>query len=177
MDQALRRAKTSGHVLDCPCGAGRLAPTLLARAERVTCVDLSDSMVAEARDALAVHGDAVTFHMASADALPFADDTFDTAVCHRLVHHMETATERAGVFAELARVARRRVICSFSDDSTRKAQSQRRRGVRRRRFPLTPAQFFEEAGVHGLSADGDVLHLNGWCSLVAVAVLRVGQAP
>lgn len=173
--KALARAQTKGRVLDCPCGAGRLTPTLLAHAEHVTCVDMSDSMVAEARDALAPHGERVGFAVASALDLPFEDSTFDTAVCHRLIHHMETADERAGVFRELARVAKRRVICSFSDDSTWKARSQRRRGVSRRRYPLQPDQFQSEVRAHGLVPDGKLLHLNGFCSLVTVAVLRVGD--
>lgn len=177
VSKALKRAGTSGRVLDVPCGAGRLTPTLLRQAEHVTCVDLSASMVDEARDALSAFGERVGFTVASADALPFDDGAFDTAVCHRLVHHMETADERAGVFRELARVARRAVICSFSDDSTWKARSQRRRGVKRRRYPLEPRQFFEEVAAHGLTPNGKLLHLNGWCSLVTVAVLDVGKAP
>ena len=38
---ALRRAEVAGRVLDCPCGAGRLVPTLLRVAEHVTAVDMS----------------------------------------------------------------------------------------------------------------------------------------
>ena len=176
VSKALVRAGTSGRVLDVPCGAGRLTPTLLRHAEHVTCVDLSASMVDEARDALAAFGDRVDFAVGSADALPFDHDAFDTVVCHRLVHHMETAEERAGVFAELSRVAERAVVCSFSDDSTWKARSQRRRGVKRRRYPLQPAQFFEEVAAHGLTPNGKLLHLNGFCSLVTVAVLHVEGA-
>lgn len=176
--RALTRAKTSGRVLDCPCGAGRLTPTLLAFADHVTCVDLSESMVDEAKDVLAgaAADGHVDFAVASASALPFDDNTFDTAVCHRLVHHMETPEERGTVFAEMARVAQRRVVCSFSDDSTWKARSQHRRAVKRRRYPLQPEQFFEEVRAHGLDPEGPLLHLNGFCSLVTIAVLRVEHA-
>lgn len=175
VDRALRRAQAQGRLLDCPCGAGRLTPTLLRHAEHVTCVDLSQAMVDEARDALAAFAEAgaVAFATAPADALPFEDDAFHTAVCHRLIHHMAAPEERVGVLRELARVASARVVMSFSDDSTWKARSQRRRGVHRRRHALMPEAFFAEAAAHGLVPRGAPVRLNGLHSLVAVAVFDV----
>ena len=177
--EALQRADAGGRMLDCPCGAGRLTPTLLERAEHVTCADISAAMVEEARSALAPFeaAGAVDFVVAGANDLPFPDDSFDTVVCHRLIHHMAEREERAAVMAELARVAKRRVVLSFSDDSTRKGRSQRRRGVTRKRHALMPADFHAEAAVHGLTAVGKPLRLNGLFSLVAVGVFAVGSAP
>ena len=179
VSDALARAGTSGRVLDCPCGAGRLTPTLLQHAEHVTCADISEAMVDEAREALGSFAEAgrVDFAVAPAYELPFEDDAFDTVVCHRLIHHMAEAEERAAVFAELARVAQRRVILSFSDDSTRKGKSQRRRGVNRKRHALMPEEFYAEVGAHGLTPIGRPFRLNGLFSLVAVAVLEVGPKP
>jgi ubiquinone/menaquinone biosynthesis C-methylase UbiE len=176
--RALARAGTRGRVLDCPCGAGRLVPTILRHAERVTCVDLSEAMVAEAREALAplAATGAVDFVVAPADDLPVEDGAFDTAVCHRLIHHMAAREERAGVLAEMARVARRRLVLSFSDDTTFKARRQRRRGIVRRRHTLAPEALRAEAAVHGLRPIGAPLRLDGFHSLVAVAVFAVGDA-
>jgi len=173
--RALQRAQAQGRVLDCPCGAGRLTPTLLEDADHVTCVDLSEAMVDEARDALETFANdgRVDFAVASADDLPFDDDAFDTAVCHRLVHHMAEPEERAGTFSELARVAQRSVVMSFSDDSTWKGRSQRRRGLHRRRHALQPEVFFEEAAAHGLTPVGEPLRLNAISSLVTIAVMRI----
>jgi len=178
VDRALERAGAHGRLLDCPCGAGRLPPTLLRHAEHVVCADLSDAMVTQAREALAplAQAGAVSFAVASAAALPMEADAFDTAVCHRLIHHMAAAEERGAVLAEMARVAARRVVISFSDDSTWKGRSQRRRGVNRRRSALQPAQFMEEAAAHGLRPLGQPLRLNGFHSLVAVAVFEVTGA-
>ncbi len=171
--RALERAEAKGPILDCPCGAGRLVPTLLRFAEHVTCADISETMVAEAKDALAGTAGQVEYFVASAGKLPFEANQFDTVVCHRLIHHMPDAEERGAVFAELARVARRRVVLSFSDDSTRKGRSQRRRGVHRRRSALMPDDFFAETRRHGLEPIGQPLRLNPFSSLVAVVPFQV----
>lgn len=177
--QALERAGTGGRVLDCPCGAGRLVPTLLERAEHVTAVDLSPAMVAEAQDALrrAWESGAVSFAVAPADRLPFEAGAFDTAVCHRLLHHLATSASRAPVWKELARVARRRVVVSFSDAGTWKARLQGWRSVKRRRTVLTREALAAEAAQHGLTLDGPPLRLQSVFSLVAVAVFRVAGSP
>jgi ubiquinone/menaquinone biosynthesis C-methylase UbiE len=177
---ALARAGTKGRVLDCPTGAGRLVPTLLAVADHVTGADMSPAMIVEATEALApaLEAGRLDLLVASSDALPFEDDAFDTAVCHRLLHHMPDAEERGATLRELARVAARRVICSFSDDTTPKARRQRRRGVHRRRHPLQPEVFLAEARAAGLSPIGAPLHLAPWFSLVSVVVFAVeGAAP
>lgn len=177
--QALDRAVVRGSILDVPCGAGRLLPLLLEAAPKVVAVDLSAAMVGEAQAAIAEHpraGD-VSFAVAAADALPLRSGEVDTAVCHRLLHHMGEASERAGVLAELARVAGRRVVLSFSDDTTLKSRLQRRRGLRRNRHLLTPAALCAEAAVHGLTPIGAPLRLNGWMSLVAVAVFATRDNP
>lgn len=175
---ALLQAGTAGRVLDCPCGAGRLVPTLLDVADHVTAVDMSPSMVTEAEDALRAEAAAgrVDFAVAGADDLPFEDDAFDTAVCHRLIHHMGDPDERARVFQELSRVAARRVVMTFSDDSTWKGRSQRRRGVNRSRHALLPEAFFAEAAAHGLHPIGAPSHINPVSSLVAVATLGVAPS-
>ncbi len=175
--RALRRAEVKGRVLDCPCGAGRLAPTILRMADHVTCTDLSPAMVAEARDALdTVPESRVSFAVAPAGELPFDDDTFDTAVCHRLIHHMNDPAERAAVLSEMARVASRRVVISFSDDTTWKARSQHRRGVARRRLALTPDALCAEAAPFGLVPVARPLHLSPFFSLVAVMVFAVDRS-
>ena len=177
VDRALTRAGAAGRLLDCPCGAGRLTPTLLRHGDHVTAVDLSAAMVDEARDALQELADAgrVDFAVASVDALPFEDDSFDTAVSHRLIHHVADAEERAGMLRELRRVAQRRVVLSFNDATTFKMRWQARRGKTRRRIAMKPHELRAEAHEQGLYMDGDVLRLNGLFSLVAIAVFRLDE--
>lgn len=177
VDRALEAAGVHGRVLDCPCGAGRLTPTILPHADHVTAVDLSPAMVEEARDALAplAGADRLSFAVASVDDLPFEDDAFDATVCHRLIHHLADAVDRGKVFAELARVTKEHgcVVMSFSDATTFKHRLQSRRGRKRRRVAFPPAQLAAEAAAHGLALRGTPERLNGLFSLVAVAVFDV----
>jgi ubiquinone/menaquinone biosynthesis C-methylase UbiE len=172
VDRALRQAAPRGPALDVPCGAGRLVPVLLRHATSVTAVDRSPAMVAQAEAALPdeIADGRVTTAVASASDLPFEDGAFDVVVCHRLLHHLPAAADRAGVLAELARVAKRRVVLSFSDATTRKARGQVRRGRTQRRFTIAPDALAEEAAPHDLVLEPPVRRLNGWVSVLAVAV-------
>ncbi len=176
---ALGRAGSAGRVLDCPCGAGRLVPVLLERAEHVTGADASASMVAEASDALAaeVGSGRVDLVVAPAERLPFEDGAFDTVVCHRLIHHVLEREDRHRILAELARVARRRVVLSFNDATTWKMGAQRRAGRARRRAAWTHDEIRDEARAAGLVLASRPRRLCGWFSLVAVAVFAKEDAP
>jgi len=170
--RALSRAG-GGDVLDCPCGAGRLLPVLARGARRLTAADFSATMVEQARHA--VRDDprlsAVRFGLGSAGRLPFADGSFDVAVCHRLVHHLPAA-ERAAVLSELARVARHAVVLSFADAATPRARARARRGRGSSAVALTAAELRAEAGRCGLVLEEPVLRIGGWVSVQAIAVLR-----
>jgi len=172
-DRALAQAAAYGKVLDCPCGAGRLGPVLLRRAVRLVATDLSLPMLREARTALAAPARAgrVAFVRAPAAALPWPKGTFDIAVCSRLLHHLTDPTARARLLGELARVASRWVVLSFHDATALKRRLQGRRA--RSRIALAPAQLAAEAAAAGLHLVPPVRRLNGWFSLVAVALFRV----
>ncbi|MCC7139131.1 MAG: class I SAM-dependent methyltransferase [Planctomycetes bacterium] len=170
---ALARAATSGEVLDVPCGAGRMAPVLLERAARVTGVDRSDAMVEQARDACAdaVAAGRLALATGSADALPFPDGAFHTAVCWRLLHHVVDRDDRRRVLASLARVATGAVVATFCDATTWKARGERLRRRDRRCVTLAPAAFADEARAAGLVVEA-TRRLSSCFSLLAVAVCR-----
>jgi SAM-dependent methyltransferase len=96
------------EVLEAGCGpgwfwaeaAGALPPGL-----RLTLTDLSPGMVAEAEQRVGGLGRyaAVTGRPADAQALPFADDSFDVVVANHMLYHVP---EPAQAVAELARVLR-----------------------------------------------------------------------
>lgn len=75
----------SGHrVLDVGTGTGGLAAAARRRGAEVTAVDFSEAMVAEARRG---HPD-LQVRLASADALPFEDGSFDAVVGNGVLHHL-----------------------------------------------------------------------------------------
>src|SRR5688572_5521057 len=72
------------RVLDVACGTGivaRLIAQRIGAQGRVVGLDLSPAMLAVARRAAASAGLSVEWHEGSAEALPFADSTFDLVFC------------------------------------------------------------------------------------------------
>ena len=121
-------------VLDAPCGTGRLRGVLERRGMRWVGVDVSPSMLREARgpssDARVEPG----LVLSLVDRLPFRDDAFDVVVCCRLLHHLHDPEEVEAVVRELTRVSYRMVIASFWDSASLHAWRQRV-GLRRSEGP------------------------------------------
>jgi SAM-dependent methyltransferase len=90
------------RVLDVGCGPGALTSELVARigAAAVSAVDPSEPFVAAAR----ARNPDVDVQQASAEQLPFPDETFDAALAQLVVHFMSDPA--AGV-AEMRRVTQR----------------------------------------------------------------------
>ena len=87
------------HILDIGCGGGHLARALIARGASVTGVDSEQQAIAAARR-LASNA---AFHVASAEALPFADGHFDGVVFLNSLHHL-APSGMAAALDEAARV-------------------------------------------------------------------------
>ena len=118
-------------ILDAPCGTGRLRGVLERRGMRWVGVDVSPSMLREAR---AGAPSAPSLVRALAGRLPFKDDSFDVVVCCRLLHHLHDEEEVEAVVGELVRVSARMVIASFWDSASLHAW-RRRVGLRRSEGP------------------------------------------
>ncbi len=107
-------ATQSLRVLDVGAGGGDTAHRLVDWGRRrgirvsVVCVDLSFAAVAFARDALATEPRASVIQ-ADVLALPFADASFDVAVCSLFLHHFVQA-DAARIVASMARVSRLGVV-------------------------------------------------------------------
>jgi ubiquinone/menaquinone biosynthesis C-methylase UbiE len=115
--RALRRlgART---VLDVGSGAGDVPLAVVHDGEgrgvpvRVTCLDVSEQMLAIARRATSAHP-ALAFVRGDGAALPFADRAFDAVTCTLALHHFEPAAARA-LLREMRRVARiAPVVCDL----------------------------------------------------------------
>lgn len=78
MDQLpLRRGL---RVLDVACGTGNLAVIAAAHGCEVTGIDIASNLIAQARARADREGLVITFAEADAEALPFANDSFDLTV-------------------------------------------------------------------------------------------------
>jgi demethylmenaquinone methyltransferase/2-methoxy-6-polyprenyl-1,4-benzoquinol methylase len=94
------RLPPGGHVLDVATGTGLVAAELVRRGFEVTGVDQSAEMLAVARRRF---GDTVELIEAAADALPFAEGSFDHLTFTYLLRYVD---EPQTTLAELARVVR-----------------------------------------------------------------------
>jgi ubiquinone/menaquinone biosynthesis C-methylase UbiE len=101
------RLTGADQVLDVGCGLGddtfEIARTVVSGG-RVVGVDVSESMISEARNRATEQNLTVEFEVGDAQALRFADATFDACRTERMLMHVPDA-DRA--FAEMVRVTRR----------------------------------------------------------------------
>lgn len=115
--RALRRLGAR-RVLDVGSGAGDVALALVRDGARrgvelhVTCLDVSDQMLAIARRETGAHP-SLAFVRGDGESLPFADGAFDAVTCTLALHHFEPDGARA-LLRELRRVARvSPVVCDL----------------------------------------------------------------
>jgi SAM-dependent methyltransferase len=68
------------HLLDVACGTGNLAIPAAKRGATVTGVDIAPNLLVQARERVAAEGLTITFDEGDAEALPYADASFDVVV-------------------------------------------------------------------------------------------------
>ncbi len=81
LDQAMEGAGPGCRVLDLPVGTGRMSRHLESAGHHAIGADISFAMMQRARE---LSGGAALLVRSDAESLPFADDSFDVAVCFRL---------------------------------------------------------------------------------------------
>jgi ubiquinone/menaquinone biosynthesis C-methylase UbiE len=92
------------RVLDVACGPGYIAQAFAAVAGAVVGVDLTEAMLAIARERAEKIGlKNISFRAADVRSLPFVENEFDVVVCRYAVHHVE---QPAQILREMARVCR-----------------------------------------------------------------------
>ena len=72
--------KPDEKVLDVACGSGNLAIVAAKKGADVTGIDIAANLVEAAKNRAAAHGLEINFEEGDAEALPYADNTFDTVV-------------------------------------------------------------------------------------------------
>ena len=93
--------KTALKVLDIGTGLGIQAMTFAELGHQVTALDLSEEMLARAKQGAAARGLSIDFHHGDAENLPFADNSFDVVVN---MHLLWTLTDHEKFFQECKRV-------------------------------------------------------------------------
>ena len=109
LDRTMEGVETGCRVLDLPVGTGRMARHLRSEGHHVVGADISLAMM---KRASGLSGGKTVLVRSDAESLPFADDSFDVAVCFRLLVHLPEEA-RLNVLQELGRVARERVIVVY----------------------------------------------------------------
>lgn len=94
-------------VLDICCGTGNLAYAVTARGGHVTGIDFAPTMIEIARSKVA----GANFQVGDAEALPFANQSFDIALCSFSLWHM---SQPDMALAEAARVLKRGGIYTYT---------------------------------------------------------------
>jgi ubiquinone/menaquinone biosynthesis C-methylase UbiE len=117
--QCLRAIPSGSRVLDLPCGAGRMTRILVQSGYRVTGADVSDAMLARARENYREfrnsHPDAPPVQFTIRDILStcFEDNEFDGVSCIRLFHHFADSLTRQQALCELRRICRGPIVVTF----------------------------------------------------------------
>ncbi len=121
---ALARIAPGEQVLEVGCGTGEIARRAKARSGRtgsVAGIDPSAEMIAVARQKAARANLDIDYRVAGAEALPFADATYDVVVSSLMMHHLpEDLKPRA--LAEIRRVLKpgsRLIVVDFQQPSSR----------------------------------------------------------
>jgi 2-polyprenyl-3-methyl-5-hydroxy-6-metoxy-1,4-benzoquinol methylase len=109
-EERIRRLVAAAHlagnerVLDIATGPGYIAEAFAGTAREVVGVDLTDAMLAIAKERTRERGVSnVSFRAADAQDLPFENGTFDVVVCRLALHHLQKPLQ---VLREMARVCR-----------------------------------------------------------------------
>lgn len=149
IDRAFKRIPKNHRVLDIPCGGGRVMLHLAKKGYFASGADLSESMLAIARERAFEANLSCHVERQDLEKLTYTDGHFDTIVCFRLFHHFPNVEIRQRVVSELCRVAGQFVALSYF--SPYSVQSVRRKlsGKDTDRFATSLAEvegYFRHAG-------------------------------
>jgi ubiquinone/menaquinone biosynthesis C-methylase UbiE len=107
IETVINASPEKGRFLEVGCGTGRVTIGVAKYTEqiRIVGIDLSDSMLAVAKDNATTEGvnHRVQFRYADGKELPFEDNAFDAVFSHNMLHHLH---DPIPVILEMARVVK-----------------------------------------------------------------------
>jgi SAM-dependent methyltransferase len=96
-----------GRVLDVGCGYGRIAVPLAGRGFLVTGLDIAPNLLLAARSRARQRGLSIRFDQGSMTTLPYADGSFDAAIClWSAFYELTEEAEQTAALREMRRVLR-----------------------------------------------------------------------
>src|SRR3989475_12965416 len=98
----LQGSELGEHVLELGAGLGAATEELRGRSKRVTSLEYDHTFAA--RLGAGINGSAGSVIQGDAAVLPFADDTFSSAVAILMLHHLRSNELQDRTFAEIRRV-------------------------------------------------------------------------
>jgi SAM-dependent methyltransferase len=104
--EVLGRPATRDRALDFGCGVGRLTRALALRFNQAVGVDISTTMIGQARRLNADRPNCTFLHNVRSDLSLFTDGSFDLAYTTRVLQHLPDRSTAEGYIAELVRVLR-----------------------------------------------------------------------
>jgi ubiquinone/menaquinone biosynthesis C-methylase UbiE len=151
--KGLRDTPSGARILDVPCGTGRATEWLLDLGYRVVGSDISEPMMAHAKEKLGGHENLEGFYQADAVSLPFADGEFDAVTSLRFANHVPPDV-RLHVLSEMRRVCKGRIVISYCNPNSLSGLKRRLKAlIKKPHAPwnaATPRQVRAEAHKAGL---------------------------
>ncbi len=140
--------------LDFGCGVGRLSVALSDRFEFVTGVDISSSMIDQARASWTSKHNLTFVVNERSDLSVFADESFDFVYSARVLQHMPTAQLALDYVAEFVRVLRPGGVACFQVPAKlkpyRRFVSRRRLAVPLRAIGIPTDWLYRRLGLHSM---------------------------
>ncbi|WP_158606594.1 class I SAM-dependent methyltransferase [Paenibacillus ginsengarvi] len=131
----------SGSVLDTGCGAGRISVELSRQGYEVTGIDVSEAMIAIARDYSERLGHQIRYVQTNGVTLPLADEQFDCVLAFKILCYIPTKQLRCAYMKELYRVLKPGGLCVMTqhivpDDCLEDTEDEHFRSSPAARFPI-----------------------------------------